>query len=263
MKIRFSCPGCDKALIVDEKFRGRRIKCPRCGLSVIAEGKLMEEGEPAAPRKRAAAVGAGGAPKKRFRDEGIADDEEQEEKEPSRKKKKKKRSSGGPSWFFQPTMAGWNVLGLVIILLYLLQPAIFFTLITKMHKAIPDLKIPVQPIASQLLSSLIMIGIGVGLICKLEGARKWFLILTSIALGLTILTNLGNKNTNMGLFIGEVAVTVVIIACGFFITGESANGLTVTITIIPFLVALGVATFIFFYLQGMEPMEVMRFVRGS
>lgn len=261
MKIRFGCPSCNRSLAVDEKFRGRRISCPRCGVAVIADGKLVSEEAPSVPRKKAATVKASASSRRRDLDEDDELREEEDEERP--RKKKKRRRSRGDSWFSQRTMAGWNILGLVLILLYLVQPAINFVLISKLQKAQPNLQISIQPIAGQIIASLIMIGIGVGLIAKLDGARKWFLILGGISLALTTLSNLANRNGNMGLVIGQLAGMLVVLVCGYLITAERATGLTVAITILPFLASLGVALFAFFYVLGLEPGQVMELIRSS
>ena len=58
--IQFACPSCKSTCSVDDKFKGRKIKCPKCGARVVhvqgAEVRLLTAGTaPAAAAPTAAA----------------------------------------------------------------------------------------------------------------------------------------------------------------------------------------------------------------
>ena len=46
--IQFACPSCKSTCSVDDKFKGRKIKCPRCGARVVhvqgAEVRMLTAG---------------------------------------------------------------------------------------------------------------------------------------------------------------------------------------------------------------------------
>ena len=56
--IQFACPSCKGTCAVDDKFNGRKLKCPKCGARVIhvrgAEVKLLTAGTVPAPSSSAA-----------------------------------------------------------------------------------------------------------------------------------------------------------------------------------------------------------------
>jgi hypothetical protein len=244
--------------MVGEENEGKSIRCPRC-LATVQVKRQLEEIEPTAVGDK--------KPSKRRRkedpDEGDEDDEQDEETEeerPRRKKKKRRRAPAGDSWFASYTMAGWNILGLVLIAFYALRTGMFFVLISKLQKARPDLKMQMPVVAGQVIGTLIMVGIGVGLICKLESARKTFFIVSIIVLFLSFLGSIGGKNANMALVVGEMVGTVFVIVCGFLMTRDAATGLTVTLGSIPFLLALGFMAVALFYVLGLEGQKVLEFV---
>jgi hypothetical protein len=51
--IQFACPSCHSTCSVDDKFKGRKIKCPKCGARVVhvkdAEVRLLTAGSVPAP----------------------------------------------------------------------------------------------------------------------------------------------------------------------------------------------------------------------
>ena len=51
--IQFACPSCKATCSVDDKFKGRKIKCPKCGARVVhvkdAHVELLTPGKPPAP----------------------------------------------------------------------------------------------------------------------------------------------------------------------------------------------------------------------
>ena len=57
--IQFACPSCKSTCSVDDKFKGRKIKCPKCGARVVhvrdAEVKLLTAGTVPAPGSSAPA----------------------------------------------------------------------------------------------------------------------------------------------------------------------------------------------------------------
>lgn len=65
--IQFACPSCASTCTVEDKFSGRKIKCPKCGARVIhvrdSKVELLTAGTaPAAPPPPPASIPAGGPP---------------------------------------------------------------------------------------------------------------------------------------------------------------------------------------------------------
>ena len=58
--IQFACPSCSSTCAVDDKFRGRKLKCPKCGARVLhREGvrvELLTAGSPLPPKAPDAAT---------------------------------------------------------------------------------------------------------------------------------------------------------------------------------------------------------------
>jgi len=57
--IQFACPSCKATCSVDDKFKGRKIKCPKCGARVVhvkdSQVELLTAGTPPAPNAAPAA----------------------------------------------------------------------------------------------------------------------------------------------------------------------------------------------------------------
>jgi hypothetical protein len=57
--IQFACPSCKASCSVDDKFKGRKIKCPKCGARVVhvkdSHVELLTAGTPPAPSAAPAA----------------------------------------------------------------------------------------------------------------------------------------------------------------------------------------------------------------
>jgi len=60
--IQFACPSCSSTCSVDDKFAGRKLKCPKCGARVVhvkdREVKLLTAGSALPPKPATAAASA-------------------------------------------------------------------------------------------------------------------------------------------------------------------------------------------------------------
>jgi|SRR5579862_459655 len=63
--IQFACPSCSSTCSVDDKYKGRKLKCPKCGARVLhREGvrvELLTPGTPSPPKAASAEPAPAGA----------------------------------------------------------------------------------------------------------------------------------------------------------------------------------------------------------